>query len=135
MVLKLNSIPKRKDFLKLRERGLSAGRKGLVLQMAPSLIASKQNPASHRLGLTASKKIGNAVMRNRARRRLRALAHEIILEGKESLNQPASFRKLSFDQSYDFVLIARADTINRPWLKLKEDLNGAIHQILSKSKP
>ena len=64
----LVSIPSRAGFLAARDSGVKAVAAGFVLQAAPT---GRDN---WRLGLTASKKTGNAVRRNRARRRLRALA-------------------------------------------------------------
>ena len=64
----LVSIPSRAGFLAARDSGVKAVAAGFVLQAAPT------GRDDWRLGLTASKKTGNAVRRNRARRRLRALA-------------------------------------------------------------
>jgi ribonuclease P protein component len=67
------------------------------------------------LGLTASKKVGNAVARNRARRRLRALARELL--------------PVCATPGYDYVLIARAATVGRPYAGLREDLRGALRRL------
>ena len=86
-------------------------RRGMVVQ---ARARDKDEPAATpvRFGLTASKKIGNAVVRNRARRRLRALAQEILpLEGKPG---------------FDYVMIGRVHTALRPWQKLKNDLRSAL---------
>ena len=63
----VTSIPSRAGFLRARNYGLKAVSRGLVMQAAPNHLAD------WRVGFTASKKIGNAVTRNRARRRLRAV--------------------------------------------------------------
>jgi len=68
-----------------------------------------------RLGITASKKVGNAVARNRARRRLRAVAREVL---------PAHGTP-----GYDYVLIARASTALRPFAALADDLVGALRRL------
>lgn len=69
-----------------------------------------------RIGFTASKKIGNAVMRNRAKRRLRALARE----GLPGLAQPG----------WDYVLVARPEaTVTRPYSDLAADLAQALRSI------
>lgn len=65
-----------------------------------------------RVGYTASKKIGNAVTRNRARRRLRAAMREIL--------QPVA------RSGFDYVMIARFDTAKREWLHLVEDVDKAV---------
>lgn len=69
-----------------------------------------------RVGFTASKKVGNAVTRNRAKRRLRALAREIL----PRLGRPG----------WDYVLVARPGaTVERPFATLRADLEAALRQI------
>jgi ribonuclease P protein component len=65
-----------------------------------------------RVGFTVTKKVGNAVERNRIKRRLRAAAREIL---------PAQARC-----GYDFVLIGRKGTLTRPFADLKSDLVQAL---------
>ncbi len=67
------------------------------------------------VGFTASRKVGSAVERNRARRRLRAVAREIL---------PTAGRP-----GYDYVLIARAATLRRPYMELAEDLKAALAHV------
>ncbi|MAB18575.1 MAG: ribonuclease P protein component [SAR116 cluster bacterium] len=77
-----------------------------------------------RLGLTASKKTGNAVRRNRARRRLRALARtELAMRARAGT---------------DYVIIARHGTADRSWSDLASDLDkalGYLHRQLDKGSP
>ena len=71
-----------------------------------------------RVGFTCSKKIGNAVARNRAKRRLRALAAEIMPIG----GRPG----------WDYVLVGRPDaTIDRAFADLRADLVSALDRIHS----
>ena len=65
---RLTRLTRRGEFLKVASRGRKAARPGLVLQALP------QPAGGLRLGFTATKKIGNAVVRNRAKRRLREAA-------------------------------------------------------------
>lgn len=65
-----------------------------------------------RFGITASRKVGGAVERNRAKRRLRAAAVEVL---------PVAGRP-----GTDYVLIARAETLRRPYRDLIRDLSGAV---------
>jgi ribonuclease P protein component len=65
-----------------------------------------------RLGFTVTKKVGNAVVRNRARRRLRAAADRVM---------PGTGRA-----GWDYVLIGRAETLTRPFERLCEDLERAV---------
>ncbi len=68
-----------------------------------------------RLGLTASKKVGNAVARNRAKRRLRALANEVLPDhGKPGM---------------DYVLIGRPATPCRAYADLRQDLLVALERL------
>ena len=66
-----------------------------------------------RLGLTASRKVGNAVVRNRARRRLREAAR-LALADRRAANQPCA--------GFDLVLIARHDTARVPFASLRQTL-------------
>jgi ribonuclease P protein component len=69
-----------------------------------------------RVGYTCSKKVGNAVARNRAKRRLRALAHEVLrLEGLDG---------------WDYVLVGKPGvTVSRDFDALRDDLRAALHRI------
>ena len=69
------------------------------------------------VGFTASRKVGPAVARNRARRRLKALAGELL---------PAAGRP-----GYDYVLIARGETLRRPYIELAGDLETALMRLAS----
>jgi len=65
-----------------------------------------------RAGFTATRKIGKAVVRNRARRRLRAAACLLLpLHGQAGT---------------DYVFIARAQTVNRSWTALLDDVKAAL---------
>jgi len=69
-----------------------------------------------RVGFTASKKVGNAVARNRAKRRLRAIAREVL----PTQGTPG----------WDYVLIARAiETAARPYTDMVSDLARALKKI------
>jgi ribonuclease P protein component len=69
-----------------------------------------------RVGFTCSKKVGNAVARNRAKRRLRAVAREVLNDA----GQPG----------WDYVLIGRAgQTGTRPYAALRDDLLQALHRL------
>jgi ribonuclease P protein component len=74
-----------------------------------------------RVGFTASRKVGNAVARNRARRRLRSVAREVL-----SHAEPGN----------DFVLIARPATLDRDYQALVTDLVAGLKRLkLYRSEP
>lgn len=78
---------------------------GFVLQKA------KEESEHARYGLTATKKLGNAVVRNRARRRLRSLAEQHLLPHAAA---------------FDYVLVAREGIISRSFEQLINDLDKAL---------
>jgi ribonuclease P protein component len=67
-----------------------------------------------RVGFTASRKVGNAVKRNRARRRLRAIAEQVLPHAA-----PGN----------DFVLVARAATVERDFDALRNDLVAGLKKL------
>ncbi|WP_022704921.1 ribonuclease P protein component [Pseudorhodobacter ferrugineus] len=107
----LQVLRKRADFL----RAASArrqGSQGFMLQAR----ARDDNSAAVRVGFTCSKKIGNAVARNRAKRRLRELARAVLtVEGHPG---------------WDYVLVGRPNaTIERDYAHLLSDLRTALTRI------
>ncbi|HEX4106472.1 MAG TPA: ribonuclease P protein component [Rhizomicrobium sp.] len=82
----------------------------VTLELAPTPALAREI-ATLRLGFTASKKIGNAVARNRAKRRLRAAAYAAL----PLLGRPG----------HDYVLVARAGILTRDFLALKGDIAEA----------
>lgn len=115
----LGRLKKRREFLAAARWGRKAVTPGLVLQ-ALRRKETAESPAQVRLGLTASRKVGNAVARNRARRRLRAAAREVLTGlGRGGM---------------DYVLIARGETGTRPYPALLEDLRTALNKVEEQRK-
>lgn len=98
----------RRDFL-AAARGTSCALPGVVVQMR-----ARGDQDAARVGFTVTKKLGNAVIRNRIRRRLRAAA-ALALPG------------LALD-GHDYVLIGRQGTITRDFDALKGDLASALQR-------
>jgi ribonuclease P protein component len=110
----------RADFLRVAAARRSAAAPGVVLQAATRLECGKIGPGI-RVGFTASRKVGNAVVRNRAKRRLRAAAAMVL----PSRGSPET----------DYVLIARAGTPARPFSDLVGDLESALGRIDRRGRP
>jgi ribonuclease P protein component len=110
----LARLKQRADFLRVAATRRRAVLPGLVLQAAPRPERSAAAPALG-VGFTASRKVGNAVTRNRAKRRLRAAAAAILPER----GRPGT----------DYVLIARASTADRPYALLLADLAAALQRV------
>ena len=110
----LVTLKTRADFLRVAAGRRRAARAGLVLQAAPR-PPGFAGDGSVRVGFTASRKVGNAVVRNRAKRRLRAAAAEVLArEGRPGT---------------DYVLIARAGIGKRHYAELVGDLAAALRQV------
>lgn len=93
------TLKKNHEFHRMYQKGASAVGGGMV-------VYCRKNRLGHnRLGITASVKLGHAVVRNRARRRLR----EVYRLNGDKLRS-----------GYDIVLVARGRTAKMPWKDLNE---------------
>lgn len=108
---KIHTLKRRADFLDAASSGVKCATKGLILQIRPHKAA----PAISAYGLTASRRVGNAVARNRAKRRLRALVREVL--------------PVQAKPGQDYVLIARPDTLTRDFTLLRGDLIYALRKL------
>jgi ribonuclease P protein component len=103
-------LRRRADFLRVAANGRRAAVQGLVLQ-----ALARNDDAPARLGFTVTKKIGNAVERNRTRRRLKETARQLLRE-----------RPLC---GVDLVLIGREATRDRDFTDLIGDLQRALDKV------
>jgi ribonuclease P protein component len=105
---KIERLKKRREFLQAA-RGIRRVATAVTLEVCLSPAAT--DPVI-RAGFTASRKIGNAVARNRARRRLKAAAEQLL----PLYGLPGN----------DYVLVARRETLTRPFGALLGDLESAL---------
>jgi len=110
----LVTLRKRSDFL-AAARARRSHQPGFVLQ------ARQRGDGPLRVGFTCSKKVGNSVARNRAKRRLREIARLVLaVEGQAG---------------WDYVLIGRAEkTAYRAFDALQADLRTALAEIHRRPK-
>ena len=103
-------LKRRAEFLRVASKGRKAPSPGLVLQ-----ALNRGDDLPVRLGFTVTKKVGNAVVRNRTRRRLREAARLLLRE------TPAL--------GADLVLVGRDTTRTRPFGTLIEDLRRGLTKL------
>ncbi|MEO0393343.1 MAG: ribonuclease P protein component [Pseudomonadota bacterium] len=113
----LTRLKHRHDFVRLNRRGQRASAVGLVVQVAktPDDAKPPPGPDGFRVGFTATKKLGSAVIRNRVKRRLRVLAETML----PTLAKPG----------HDFVLIGRQATARRGFQALEQDFKTALTRL------
>ena len=92
-------------------KGVSLARGGVVVQR---LDRGDGDPVV-RIGFTATRKVGGAVVRNRCKRRLRQAARALVA----AYGMPGS----------DYVFIARQGTADRPWDRLLDDVKSALTRL------
>jgi ribonuclease P protein component len=108
--LKICRLTSRPQFL-AAAKGVSEARGAVVVQR----LDRADGDASIRLGFTATRKVGGAVVRNRAKRRLREAARALAPQ----FGVPGS----------DYVFIARMGTVDRDWDRLLDDVKSALTRL------
>ncbi len=127
MAQTLERLKKRPEFLRVAAGRRKWATPGVVLQVAvrrhepddavpaDGIRVGGVHADGIRVGYTASRKVGGAVARNRARRRLRAAAATVLPQHAAS--------------GADYVMIARAGTLKRPFAELVGDLEEALRRL------
>ncbi len=103
----IERLKKRPDFLACAQ-GASLARGAVVVQARPR----GDDAPLVRAGFTATKRIGGAVVRNRAKRRMREAARLLLPEHARP--------------GHDYVFIARGGATTRPWPRLLDDVKSAL---------
>lgn len=111
MPARIYTLTRRADFQRLTRHGRKKVMPGLIVQ---ALESSQQGGQGLRIGFTVSRRVGGAVIRNRAKRRLRAVAREVLA------NDAAG---------HDVVIVGRKDTPRRPFQLLVDDLRLASTEL------
>ena len=109
----MNAEPARIERLTRRPQFLAAA-KGLSCAKGAVVVQALARPgqAVIRAGFTATRKVGGAVVRNRAKRRLREAARLLL--------------PVHGAPGFDYVFIARTGTGGRPWARLLDDVKRAL---------
>jgi ribonuclease P protein component len=106
MTAKIERLTRRAEFL-AAAKGVSAARGAIVVQ-----ALRHEGSDAIRAGFTATRKVGGAVVRNRAKRRMREVARALLPEFGAA--------------GTDYVFIARGGTATRPWARLLDDVKSAL---------
>lgn len=114
----IQRLVRRSEYLRVARARKYVVTKGLILQFETKDL--KADGSAPRVGYTVSKKVGNAVTRNRARRRLKSVVNDVLSS--------------SIEQPLDLVLIGRVDTLQRTYDELLEDFRFALKSVRIRQK-
>lgn len=123
------TLKTRRQFLAVARSGKRSVRPGLILQVGDKHGEGSKQPATgHRtaqrigpgIGFTVSRKVGNAVARNRVKRRFRVLARDLLAE--------------KADPARDYVLVGRRTAVTRPFAQLQKDMEQALQDLKEKEQ-
>ena len=113
--MKLVTLKKRRDFVLSNKHGQKTHNKDFILQEYCNPNISGHGPM---FGFTATKRIGNAVKRNRAKRRMRALISCLLKEDN-----------ISFKDKYSYVLIAKESILKASFFEMHYQLKQCLNRL------
>ena len=113
--MKLQTLKKRKEFVLSNKFAKKIFSKNFIIQKHTNL---DDKDASLKFGFTATKKIGNAVSRNKAKRRMRSLVIRFI---KEDLS--------CFDKQSSYVLVAKASLNKALFINLYSEMQQCLNKL------
>ncbi len=118
MSVRVGRLRQRRDFLRVAAARNKWVAPGLILQARPRRNDNQADDAEvapMRVGFTASRKVGNAVTRNRVKRRLRAAVSELF--------------PVHAEPGFDYVLIGRRATAARDYAALLKDMRAGLKRL------
>ncbi|MGQ0457312.1 MAG: ribonuclease P protein component [Hyphomicrobium sp.] len=116
----ITTLKTRPEFLAVRG-GLRASCPVCVIEGRPRpASATKTASETPRFGFTVTKKLGNAVHRNRIRRRLKAAVSAVA--------------PIRAEPGFDYVIVARAAALDRPFAAIVADLDNALAALHSRRR-
>ena len=113
--MKLVTLKKRKDFVLSNKHGLKVHNKNFILQEYYNPNISDQG---FMFGFTATKRIGNSVKRNRAKRRMRALITSLLKQDN-----------ILFKEKYSYVLIAKQSILKASFFEMHNQLKQCLSRL------
>ena len=113
--MKIQTLKKRKDFILSNKFSKKQHSNNFILQKYKN---PKVDDLCLRFGFTATKRIGNAVNRNRAKRRMKSL---VIFFCKNS--------DISFECGNNYVLIAKVNLVKASFDSLKNEMKNCLNQL------
>jgi len=113
--MKLQTLKHRKDFVLSNKFAKKIFSKNFIIQKYTN---SDNIDLNLKFGFTATKKIGNAVTRNRAKRRMRALVSRFV---KEDIN--------SFDNKSSYVLVAKSSLNKALFINLYSEMQQCLNKL------
>lgn len=116
MLSRVNRIVRADDYRNTVRRGRKSATAHFVVYVRPDGAPSPES----RFGFIVSKAVGNAVVRNTVRRRLKGASHEILIDGLGGRFLP---------ERTDVVIRALPGSIGVPWSTLLEEISGVLHGV------